>query len=226
MQRKSIGIIEARGLLAGVQAADAAMKSANVELIGYEFARGDGWTTIKVTGDVGAVKAAVDAARIAAEKVTGVVTTRVIARPSAGLDMLIYNKDTVGYQPPEPPAPETPTPEEVPAVEEIPVVEETPAVEEISVIEEAPMVEEPPVVEETPAVEEAPAVKEISVVEETPSVEETPIVEEAPVVEETLDETKTPVEGESEANTSTSTQAPRRQRRRPPKKKGPPATEE
>ncbi len=94
--KKSLGLIETAGLAAGIEAADAAVKSANVELIGYELTKGGGWTTIKVQGDVGAVKAAVDAARMAAAKVNQVVSTRVIPRPSAGLDILVHNPDTVG----------------------------------------------------------------------------------------------------------------------------------
>ena len=109
MQQKSLGLIETQGLAAGIEAADAAVKSANVELVGYELTKGGGWTTIKILGDVGAVKAAVDAARIAAGKVSRVVSTRVIARPSMGLTGLIHNTDTVGDQPPEPPAPPAPT---------------------------------------------------------------------------------------------------------------------
>ena len=109
MQQKSLGLIETQGLAAGIEAADAAVKSANVELVGYELTNGGGWTTIKILGDVGAVKAAVDAARIAAGKVSRVVSTRVIARPSMGLTGLIHNTDTVGDQPPEPPAPPAPT---------------------------------------------------------------------------------------------------------------------
>ncbi len=95
MQQKSLGLIETQGLAAGIEAADAAVKSANVELVGYELTKGGGWTTIKILGDVGAVKAAVDAARIAAGKVSRVVSTRVIARPSMGLTGLIHNTDTV-----------------------------------------------------------------------------------------------------------------------------------
>ena len=124
--QKSLGLIETQGLAGGIEAADAAVKSANVELIGYELTKGGGWTTVKIQGDVGAVKAAVDAARIAAGKVTRVVSTRVIARPADGLEMLIRNGDTVGYQPPEPPrepdppapAPEPPAGPDEPAKEE------------------------------------------------------------------------------------------------------------
>ncbi len=110
--KKSLGLIETQGLAAGIEAADAAVKSANVELIGYELTKGGGWTTIKVQGDVGAVKAAVDAARMAAAKVNQVISTRVIPRPSAGLDMLVYSPDTVGTAQPskEPDKPKPPTP--------------------------------------------------------------------------------------------------------------------
>ena len=128
MQQKSLGLIETQGLAAGVVAADAAVKSANVELVGYELTKGGGWTLIKVQGDVGAVKAAVDAARIAAGKVNRVVSTRVIARPSNSLEQLIHTADTVGDQRPEPPEgpepPHTPTP---PTEPETPAEPESPA---------------------------------------------------------------------------------------------------
>ena len=108
MQQKSLGLIETQGLAVGIVAADAAVKSANVVLVGYELTRGGGWTTIKILGDVGAVKAAVDAAQVAAGKVGRVVSTRVIARPSTGLIGMIHNTATVGDQPPEPPTPTNP----------------------------------------------------------------------------------------------------------------------
>lgn len=110
MQLKSLGLIETQGLTAGIEAADAAVKSANVQLVGYELTKGGGWTTVKVMGDVGAVKEAVDAARIAASKVNRVVSTKVIPRPSAYLASLIHSPDTVGdEEKPEPPkGPPTP----------------------------------------------------------------------------------------------------------------------
>ena len=111
---KSLGLIETQGLAAGVEAADAAVKSANVELIGYELTKGGGWTTVKIQGDVGAVKAAVDAARMAAAKVNRVVSTRVIPRPAAGLETLVHNPDTVGDTPKETDMPKPPTPPDRP----------------------------------------------------------------------------------------------------------------
>ncbi len=140
--KKSLGLIETQGLAAGIEAADAAVKSANVELIGYELTKGGGWTTIKVQGDVGAVKAAVDAARMAAAKVNQVVSTRVIPRPSAGLDMLVYSPDTVGYAQPTkgPDMPKPPTPpkgsKKVKEEEKLPIGQETEQKEEAQPVPE------------------------------------------------------------------------------------------
>ena len=100
---EAIGLIEAIGLATAIEAADAAVKSANVRLIGYEACKGDGMSTIKVAGDVGAVKAAVEAATAACAKGRGVWGTKVIPRPSEGIDKLIYNSQTVGYTAPEEP---------------------------------------------------------------------------------------------------------------------------
>ncbi len=99
MKLNSLGIIEVAGLLAAVEAADVVVKSANVQLIGYEMAKGGGWTTIKITGDVGAVKAAINAAEVSAKKMGTFVTSKVIARPAAGLISMVYNENTVGYTP-------------------------------------------------------------------------------------------------------------------------------
>ena len=153
MQQKSLGLIETQGLAAGVVAADAAVKSANVELIGYELTKGGGWTLIKVQGDVGAVKAAVDAAAVAAGKVNRVVSTRVIARPSSYLEAMVHTADTVGDRPPEPPkAPEPPTPPTEPEPEPEPPVEPTPAPEAEEEVPPEPAKEpEPePVMEQPP----------------------------------------------------------------------------
>ena len=97
MSQRSLGLIETYGLLPAVEAADAAVKSANVDLIGYEFAKGSGMTVVKVEGDVGAVKAAIAAAYVAASKVGKVAATRVIPRPAAGLEAMVRNGDTKGY---------------------------------------------------------------------------------------------------------------------------------
>jgi microcompartment protein CcmL/EutN len=101
MAQLSLGLIETIGLVAAVEAADAAVKSANVKLVGYELTRGDGMATVKVLGEVGAVNAAISAARAAAARIGRVVSTRVIARPVAGLAELIANADTIGTAAPQ-----------------------------------------------------------------------------------------------------------------------------
>lgn len=97
---KSLGLIEVVGLTAAIEAADAACKTADVELVGYERAKGAGMITIKVVGQVGAVKAAITAAKAAAGAVNKVVSCRVIARPDKQITGLIASKDTVGARKP------------------------------------------------------------------------------------------------------------------------------
>ncbi|WP_349668393.1 BMC domain-containing protein [Lacrimispora sp.] len=84
MKDEALGLIEVIGLLAAVEAADTGLKSANVSLVGIENATG-AYFTVKFSGDVGAVKAAVTSARVNAEKVGTVVSAHVIPRLSAGL---------------------------------------------------------------------------------------------------------------------------------------------
>jgi len=93
---KSLGLIETIGLAVAITAADAAVKSANVTLVGYELVKGSGRAVIKVEGDVGAVKAAIEAASAAASTVGRVAGTKVIARPSDDLESMIRNHQTVG----------------------------------------------------------------------------------------------------------------------------------
>lgn len=92
----ALGLIEVVGLAAGLEAADAAMKAANVSLIGYELTKGGGMVVIKIAGDVGAVKAAIDAGTAAASKIGTVFASHVIPRPGHGLQGLITTKETVG----------------------------------------------------------------------------------------------------------------------------------
>lgn len=188
--QKSLGLIETQGLAGGITAADAAVKSANVELIGYELTKGGGWTTVKIQGDVGAVKAAVDAAKIAAGKVCRVVSTRVIPRPAAALEMLVENGDTVGYNPPELPSdPEPPAPPEPPMSPDEPE-KEAPAPS----VEEAPEAQAPAVPE---AEEEAPAP---AAEEPIPEVaEEEPVPEPEAPVEEPETAPEVPAEPQQEA---------------------------
>lgn len=88
MQREALGMVETRGLIGSIEAADAMVKSANVALIGYEKI-GSGLVTVMVRGDVGAVKAAVDAGACAAEKVGEVVSQHVIPRPHTDVERIL-----------------------------------------------------------------------------------------------------------------------------------------
>lgn len=84
----ALGLIETRGLVAAIEAADAMLKSANVDLVGQEQA-GAGLVTVIVAGDVGAVKAATDAGAAAASRVGEVVSVHVISRPGREIAPII-----------------------------------------------------------------------------------------------------------------------------------------
>ncbi len=85
---EALGMIETRSFPAVVEAADAAVKAAKVELVAYEKT-GGGYTTVIVRGDVAAVKAACEAAQIAASRVGEVVAVHVIARPHINVDQVM-----------------------------------------------------------------------------------------------------------------------------------------
>ncbi len=99
MSKLTLGIIEVAGLTAAVVAADTCVKSANVSLVGYEFSKGSGMTTIKVEGNVGAVTAAINSAIASVEKMSKVISYKVIARPSEAIELFVRNKETIGYTP-------------------------------------------------------------------------------------------------------------------------------
>ena len=88
MDTNALGMIETKGLVAAIEAADAMVKSANVQLIGKEQV-GGGLVTVMVRGDVGAVKAATDAGTAAAEKVGELISVHVIARPHMEVDNIL-----------------------------------------------------------------------------------------------------------------------------------------
>ena len=88
MNTNSLGMIETKGMVGAIEAADAMVKSANVQLVGKELA-GGGLVTVMVRGDVGAVKAATDAGAAAAEKVGELVSVHVIARPHTEVDNIL-----------------------------------------------------------------------------------------------------------------------------------------
>jgi bacterial microcompartments protein family len=102
---QALGSIEVVGLVAGIEAADVACKTADISLIGYELTKGGGYVTVKVEGQVGAVNAAIDAAEAAAAKVSRVVSKLVIPRPHPELEQIVFSATTVGCTPPAPDAP-------------------------------------------------------------------------------------------------------------------------
>ena len=84
----ALGMVETRGLVGAVEAADAMVKAANVTLIGREQV-GSGLVTVMVRGDVGAVKAATDAGAAAASRVGELVSVHVIPRPQEEVEMIL-----------------------------------------------------------------------------------------------------------------------------------------
>ena len=88
MDTNSLGMIETKGLIGAIEAADAMVKSANVTLVGKGQV-GGGLVTVMVRGDVGAVKAATDAGAAAAEKVGELISVHVIARPHTEVDVIL-----------------------------------------------------------------------------------------------------------------------------------------
>ncbi len=80
MEKEALGMVETRGLIGAIEAADAMVKAANVRLVGKEQI-GSGLVTVMVRGDVGAVKASVDAGAAAAKRVGELVSVHVIPRP-------------------------------------------------------------------------------------------------------------------------------------------------
>ena len=88
MTGEALGLVETRGLVGSIEAADAMVKAANVRLIGYEQI-GAGYVTVMVRGDVGAVKAATDVGAEAAARVGEVVSVHVIPRPHAEVETML-----------------------------------------------------------------------------------------------------------------------------------------
>lgn len=91
MSQKALGMVETKGLVGAIEAADAMVKAANVALVGTEKI-GSGLVTVMVRGDVGAVKASVDAGAAAAERVGQVVSTHVIPRPHKDVESVILKE--------------------------------------------------------------------------------------------------------------------------------------
>ena len=98
MDTNSLGMIETKGLIGAIEAADAMVKSANVQLVGKEQV-GGGLVTVMVRGDVGAVKAATDAGAAAAEKVGELISVHGIARPHTEVDAILPKERRSGPAP-------------------------------------------------------------------------------------------------------------------------------
>lgn len=92
MAGEALGMIETRGLVGAIEAADAMVKAANVTLIGKEIGYGGGYITVMVRGDVGAVKAATDAGAEAAKKVGELISVHVIPRPHSEIEGILPKK--------------------------------------------------------------------------------------------------------------------------------------
>lgn len=88
MKSEALGLIETRGLVGSIEAADAMVKAANVVLIGKELV-GGGLVTVMVRGDVGAVKAATDAGAAAAQRIGELVSVHVIPRPHGDVENIL-----------------------------------------------------------------------------------------------------------------------------------------
>jgi ethanolamine utilization protein EutM len=116
MLEYALGLVETRGLVGSIEAADVMVKTANVHILGTEYIR-NGLVTVKIIGDVAAVRAAVDAASAAAARVGQVVSTHVIPRPASEVEIILKKTQippTKGEEPPPPPKekPENPTPDQ------------------------------------------------------------------------------------------------------------------
>ena len=95
MAADALGMIETRGLIGAIEAADAMVKAANVVLIGKEYI-GAGYVTVLARGDVGAVKAATDAGAAAARRVGELVSVHVIPRPHAEVERVLPRASNTG----------------------------------------------------------------------------------------------------------------------------------
>ncbi|MGX8711446.1 MAG: BMC domain-containing protein [bacterium] len=214
--KNALGLIEIRGLATAVLVADTMVKTADVTIIQIEKARGHGWITVKITGDVAAVNAAVSAGKQVGETFQHYISSKVIPRPADSVERVFCQteKKEDGTTPPdhpEPPAPKTPEPEPEP---EEPLGE--PAV---------PQTEEP--VPPEPAQEEAavPAQEAVLTEPETVlSVEEVPLPEPEAVVPE--QEIPAPVPETIQTQAKTEGEAPAEFPAKEEKPQDPPAVSE
>jgi ethanolamine utilization protein EutM len=100
MSLEALGMVETKGFVGAVEAADAMVKAANVQLLGKEYI-GAGYVTVFVRGDVGAVKAATDAGAAAARRVGELISVHVIPRPHAEVERVLPVGGRTGLSPDE-----------------------------------------------------------------------------------------------------------------------------
>lgn len=167
--KEALGLVEVRGLASAIHVANVMVKAANVHIIGLEKARGSGWMTVKVSGDVGAVQAAVEAGAAEGLALQALISKLVIPRPADGLDKMLKPEPVITPLTKEPVEPE-PAKAEEPKAEE-PKAEatkpEASVSEPVAPATEAAKVEPPKAEEqkpEPPKVEaEAPKVEALKV---------------------------------------------------------------
>jgi microcompartment protein CcmL/EutN len=193
MEVRSLGLVETRGYVAAIEAADAGAKAANVEVLGWENADG-GLITIRFAGDVAAVRAAVTSASAAVQRVGKVYSVHVIARPSGQLGVISHGIKCNRKARPEPldghagqtagkNDVEQPLPLETPivAVEPVKTVEDIPLVNEVEQVQASqPTVVPKPPVEAPTAVE-----KPVEAAAPVKKIVEAPLAVEKPVSEPT-----------------------------------------
>ena len=128
--KEALGLVEVRGLVSAIHVADVMVKAANVHIIGLEKARGSGWMTVKVSGDVGAVQAAVEAGAAEGLALQALISKLVIPRPADGLDKMLKPEPVITPLTKETPAPKSEEPKpEPPKVEAEAPKAEAPKVE-------------------------------------------------------------------------------------------------
>ncbi|GAB6171804.1 hypothetical protein JCM15765_12820 [Paradesulfitobacterium aromaticivorans] len=119
MTGEALGLIEAIGLPAAIAAADTAAKAANVRLLGYELTKGGGLVTVKLIGDVAAVKAAIEAGGAEAKRVHGLWAVHIIPRPASGITSMVLAEAQVSPAVSEEEKPPEKEPEQVQQTEQV-----------------------------------------------------------------------------------------------------------
>ncbi|MDT2521822.1 BMC domain-containing protein [Enterococcus raffinosus] len=185
--KQAIGLVEVKGLASAIEVSDTMVKVANVELLGVEKAKGFGWMTVKVAGDVGAVKAAVDAGKAKAVTNNVYLSALVIPRPANNLEKFFFAKEQEDVHFP------------VERAETTPMVSE-PVEEKIEKAPEEPQPEVKPTIEKSveEKIDKKEAVKEKPIKEEP--IKQEPVKEKS--VKEEPKKKKNPAKGSKKSSES------------------------